>query len=79
MAGHLLSLEDDSPMADEGEVVPIPALNTTESLEKLEKARESLVSQGYLSQDFTKLKLGESFWPEPDKEKGFCWTTADII
>ena len=79
LAGHLLSLEDDSPMADEWEVVRIPALNTTESLEKLEKARESLVSQGYLSQNYTKLKLGNSFWPASDHKDGFHWSTEEII
>ena len=79
LSGHLLAMEDSSPMSDKWEVVRIPALNTTESLETLEPARKKLIKQGYLSQDFTKLKLGESFWPEPDKEKGFCWTTADII
>ena len=79
LAGHLLSLEDDSPMADEWEVVRIPALNTTESLNKLEKARESLISQGYLSQDYTKLKLGSSFWPASDHKDGFHWSTEEII
>ena len=38
LAGHLLSLEDDTPMADEWEVIRIPALNTTESLKILDKA-----------------------------------------
>jgi len=79
LAGHLLKLEDNSPMSDKWEVVSIPALNTTESLEKLEEGREKLIEQGYLSQDFTTLDLGESFWPASDLKDGFCWTTEDII
>ena len=50
-------MEDSSPMSDKWEVVRIPALNTTESLEKLENAREKLVKQGYLSQNYTNLEL----------------------
>ena len=72
LAGHLLKLEDNSPMSDKWEVVSIPALNTTESLEKLEEGREKLIEQGYLSQDFTNLDLGESFWPASDQKNGFC-------
>jgi len=79
LSGHLLAMEDSSPMSDKWEVVRIPALNTTESLEKLEKARKKLVKQGYLSQNYTNLELGESFWPEADVENGFCWTTEEII
>ena len=79
LAGYLLEQQESAPMADKWEVVRIPALNTTESLETLEPARKKLIKQGYLSQDFTKLQLGESFWPAPDKEGGFCWTTSDII
>ena len=75
----LLAMEDSSPMSDKWEVVRIPALNTTESLEKLEKARKKLVKQGYLSQNYTNLELGESFWPEADVENGFCWSTEEII
>ena len=55
LSGHLLAMEDSSPMSDKWEVVRIPALNTTESLEKLEKARKKLVKQGYLSQNYTNL------------------------
>ena len=79
LSGHLLAMEDSSPMSDKWEVVRIPALNTTESLEKLEKARKKLVKQGYLSQNYTNLELGESFWPEADVENGFCWSTEEII
>ena len=79
LSGHLLAMEDSSPMSDKWEVVRIPALNTTESLEKLEKARKKLVKQGYLSQKYTNLELGKSFWPEADVENGFCWTTEEII
>ena len=61
LAGYLLEQRDTAPMADKWEVVRIPALNTTESLETLEPARKKLIKQGYLSLDFTKLKLGESF------------------
>ena len=79
LSGHLLAMEDSSPMSDKWEVVRIPALNTTESLEKLEEARKKLVKQGYLSQNYTNLELGESFWPEADVENGFCWSTEEII
>ena len=79
LAGHLLSLEDSSPMSDSWEVVRIPALNTTESLEKLENAREKLVEQGYLSKNYAELQLGESFWPESDTKNGFHWSTEEII
>ena len=79
LSGHLLAMEDSSPMSDKWEVVRIPALNTTESLEKLEKARKKLIKQGYLSQNYTNLELGESFWPQADIENGFCWSTEEII
>ena len=46
LAGHFLAMEDSSPMSDTWEVVRIPALNTTDSLEKLEEARKKLVQQG---------------------------------
>jgi predicted phage terminase large subunit-like protein len=79
LAGHLLSLEDDTPMADAWEVIRIPALNTTESLKILDKAYDDLKKQGYLSKKYPKLKLGNSFWPASDHEDGFCWTTEEII
>ena len=46
LAGYLLQQEASAPMADKWEVVRIPALNTSESLETLETAREKLVKQG---------------------------------
>tara|TARA_R110000787_G_scaffold237019_1_gene343477 strand:- start:1162 stop:2715 length:1554 start_codon:yes stop_codon:yes gene_type:complete len=79
LSGHLLAMEDSSPMSDKWEVVRIPALNTTESLENLENARKKLVNQGYLSKNYKNLQLGESFWPQADVENGFCWTTEEII
>ena len=79
LAGHLLEMEDNSPMSDTWEVVRIPALNTTDSLGKLEEARKKLVKQGYLSKNYKKLQLGESFWPEPDEKNGFHWSTEEII
>jgi len=79
LAGYLLEQEGSAPMADKWEVVRIPALNTSESLDKLEDARTDLITQGYLTEEYTNLELGESFWPESDKEKGFCWTTEEII
>ena len=79
LAGFLLEQEFTSPMADKWEVVRIPALNSSESVPILEKARKTLVKQGYLKDKYPKLQLGESFWPTSDKDGGFCWTTEEII
>ena len=79
LAGYLLNQQDASPLADKWNVVRIPALNTTESAKELGKARKTLIEQGYLEKDYPKAKVGDSFWPAPDRVGGFCWTTADII
>ncbi|MAK09176.1 MAG: hypothetical protein CML36_01650 [Rhodobacteraceae bacterium] len=79
LAGHLLKAEDSGVMADKWSVVRIPALNTTESSDTLNIARGQLINQGYLTEEYPKLKAGESFWPAADRENGFCWTTEEII
>ena len=79
LAGHLLKQQESSPLADKWSVVRIPAINTAESAEKLEKARDFLITQGYLTESYPKPRLGHSFWEAPDRENGFCWATEDII
>jgi|VirMetMinimDraft_7_1064189.scaffolds.fasta_scaffold41258_2 predicted phage terminase large subunit-like protein len=79
LAGHLLKAEDSGVMADKWSVVSIPALNTTESSKKLKKGRDDLISQGYLTEEYPKVKRGESFWPASDQKDGFCWTTEELI
>ena len=79
LAGHLLKAEDSGVMADKWSVVRIPALNTTDSTEILNEARGQLINQGYLTEEYPQLKVGESFWPASDRKEGFCWTTEEII
>ena len=79
LAGHLLKAEDTGVMADRWSVVKIPAINTTDSASVLNIAREKLIKQGYLTKKYPELKVGESFWPAPDQEDGFCWTTEELI
>ena len=72
LAGYLLKQQEASPLADKWNVVRIPALNTAESTEKLAEARNSLIEQGYLTEDYPEPKVGEYFWGAPDRENGFC-------
>ena len=79
LAGYLLNQESSDTKSDKWEVVRIPALNTEEAAAGLNDCRKKLIKQGYLTTKYPKLKEGESFWPAADREKGFCWTTEELI
>lgn len=63
LSGHLLRLAKKEEDADNWEILSIPALVDAESAEMLEEARDRLVSQGILEQNYPHFEIGSSYWP----------------
>lgn len=81
LSGHLLSKALNDPEADNWEIIEFPALNTKETAEQLELAREILIDQGLLPESYPHMVEGETYWPpvpEADsKDYGLAgWATA---
>lgn len=79
LSGYLLGLQKESAFADHWRRVEIPALNTAESVKRLNEAVKKLTSQGYLPQDYPQLEVGQSFWPTPATKGEYHWSTEELI
>lgn len=80
LAGTLRSLADENPLADQWEILELPATVTEKTLAPLKRATEKLKDQGYLPQDYPPPILKESFWPRPSTPDGtFYWPTSALL
>lgn len=87
-AGFLLETSQKNPQADQWRMVEIPAVNTVESAIRLNIARQKLIDQGYLTEDYPIMipyesdKVvceGMSYWPAPSVGKEFCWSIKELL
>lgn len=83
LSGWLLEKENEG--GEKWEIVNIPAILDEESAMKLNVAREEMIEQGLLRDDYPILKEGETYWPrlpeyEGVKEIGLSgWTTGELL
>ena len=68
LAGWLLDeMKNNEGTSDAWESVDIPAILDEKSAYLLSEAREKLITQGYLPEDYPKMEPGGSYWPPEEK------------
>ena len=79
LSGDLLKKEQESPFADKWDVVCIPAFVTHESQESLKSAREILINQKLINDNYPYMEIGESFWPAVGIDQEYHWPTEELL
>jgi predicted phage terminase large subunit-like protein len=63
LSGFLLAESTKNPQSDKWEVIKIPAILDEQSALFLGNAREELIEQGYINENYPEIKAGETYWP----------------
>lgn len=63
LSGWLLEQERVNEDADKWDVLSIPALINDEEAKMLNEAREKLIGQGFIGEDYPVLEPGQTYWP----------------